>query len=68
MAANKEDYDGNKHNRRGVAKGKMVCFEMPGIRLYFSGQNQRCGYERNDGNILSLPEMIGFEKYPLKVA
>ena len=27
-----------------------------------------CGYERNDGNILSLPEMIGFEKYPLKVA
>lgn len=27
-----------------------------------------CGYERNDGNILSLPEMIGFEKYALRVA
>ncbi len=27
-----------------------------------------CGYETNDGNILSLPKMIGFEKYALRVA
>ncbi len=27
-----------------------------------------CGYERNDGNVFSLSEMIGFEKYALKVA
>ena len=26
-----------------------------------------CGYERNDDNIVPLLEMIGFEKYALKI-